>query len=619
VRSRNLNLAQVEISCLFDSRASLSLAEPRGPRADALAALRRAAAAAAAAAAALLLALAPAAPAAVAAAESARDLELRFPAAPTPALVAVQRTLVEVWALVRESYVDPALGGADWTGRLSEGLAAVAAAESPAAPAARGAVRALLAPLGDPYTRWLSPEEYREFRAASDGAVPGGVGLLLATEPSSGRLVVLAPIAGSPADRAGIRPGDRVVSVDGTSTVGWSGEEAGRRLRGEQGRPVWVTVARGAGADQVPGVAAGPALKAASSSASSSSASTAGVAPLVPPWLERATFKLRRERVELSPVFATTARLDDGATVGYVRLASFSARAAGDVRAAVAQLQRDGAESFILDLRNNPGGLVKAVADVAAVWMDAAERPAIFSVADRRATAAGAAARALRAAGAAAPPGLEEMAAALAGGRRVALGGGGRAAAPAAPLVVLVNRGSASASEILAGALRDNGRAEVLGDRTFGKGKIQSVYELADGEDNSKRANQPNNEPANQPKPIPKSTRAELTTCQNPTLRLAGSALVLTVATYRTPAGTAIDGVGVVPDRACAVPRPARIAGGAAFASAPRLAGVVGVPVAPGADAAVVAELETDPCILAAEALLADTLDFEAARAAPRA
>ena len=141
--------------------------------------------------------------------------------------------------------------------------------------------------------------------------------------------------------------------------------------------------------------------------------------------------------------------------------------------------------------------------------------------------------------------------------QQVVLSGG--QAATNLPLVVLVNRQSASASEILAGALKDNNRAEVIGDRTFGKGKIQSVFELGDG-----------------------------------------SALFVTVAKYRTPNGTDIDQIGVKPDRACS----SLIPGGPAS--------VPGIPVGPGADELVIEELTTDDCVLTAEALLGGRVDRDA-------
>jgi C-terminal peptidase prc len=394
----------------------------------------------AAAAAVLLVAPLPAAAAAVLlvaplpAAAAARTVT--FPVAERPELFAVQKTLVEAWTIISQSFVDPTFNHQDWPAQLQGELAAVAAADSPAAASAH--VATMIKSLGDPYTRWVPRSEYMDFRVSSDGELKGGVGLLIASDPSSGRLVVLAPIKGSPADRAGIRPGDEVLAVDGASMAGRDGEAAARFLRGQQGSSVTVKVARRrGGADQVPGVAAGLLPR----------------APTVLP-VEYKHFRLRREKVELSPVFATTLTRDDHA-FGYVRLTQFGQHAAADMRAAIAQLTRDGAESFILDLRNNPGGLVRASLEVAALWMDGEARPTVFSVQDRQDAEEEAAL-----VDGDLPPG----AAATRGGsaaQRVVLRGGH--AATVAPLVVLVNKQSASASEILAGALHDNGRAEVIG------------------------------------------------------------------------------------------------------------------------------------------------------------
>jgi carboxyl-terminal processing protease len=180
-------------------------------------------------------------------------------------------------------------------------------------------------------------------------------------------------------------------------------------------------------------------------------------------------------------------------------------------------------EGFILDLRNNGGGLVSSSLDISSLWLDAAQQPTIFEVEDRY----GSAAR-----------------------QKVVLEGPGPRPTDL-PLVVLVNKNSASASEILAGALHDNARAEVVGERTFGKGKIQSVFELGDG-----------------------------------------SALFVTVAKYRTPSGAEIDKIGVKPDRACSPIAP----GGPAS--------VPGIPLGPGADERVLDELESDDCVLTAESML---------------
>jgi len=168
--------------------------------------------------------------------------------------------------------------------------------------------------------------------------------------------------------------------------------------------------------------------------------------------------------------------------VGYIRLTQFSNNAADDMRKAVASLQGQGAGRYILDLRSNPGGLVKAGVDIAAMWLDG-ERP-VFSISARD------------------EPEMVQTT---------------EHPGPAlthAPLVVLVDKMSASASEIVSGALRDNQRAVIMGDSaTYGKGRIQSVFELQDG-----------------------------------------SALFVTVAKYQTPDGSDIDKRGIVPDRSCRLP-----------------------------------------------------------------
>eukprot|EP00887_Chlorella_sp_A99_P007881 scaffold20.g7881.t1 len=461
-------------------------------------------------------------------AEPAGAQAIAFPLASSQEVFRVQHTMLEAWGIVTKTYVDPTFNHTAWDRELMAALESAAATHT--ADEASKLIPEMLAKLGDPYTRWAPPNEYNAFRISSDGELQAspvsycccprlvGVGLLIAADPSNGRLVVLAPIKGSPAERAGIRPGDELVNVGGASTRGWTGDMAAARLRGESGSAVWVKVARHR--DQVPG-------------------QVAGSRALWEGDVEYKQFKLQRDRVELSPVFATAMRReDDDHTYGYIRLTSFSQHAADDMRKAILQLRRDGADSFILDLRNNPGGLVQASLDTASLWLSGSEHPTIFNIQERGADDE------------------QELS-------RIGLDGG--TALATEPLVVLVNKNSASASEILAGALHDNHRAEVIGDPTFGKGKIQSVFELRDG-----------------------------------------SALFVTVAKYKTPALHDIDNVGVRPDAACRLPAGAGAdgAGGAA-----RAVTVPGIPIGPGVDEQVIAELETDDCVLHAEALLGKMVD----------
>ncbi|PSC70752.1 Carboxyl-terminal-processing protease [Micractinium conductrix] len=401
--------------------------------------------------------------------------------------------MAEAWTIVTQTYVDASFNNTQWDEELVGALTAAADAKN--AEEARQQIPQLLGKLGDPFTRWLAAKDYRDFRIGNDGELQG-VGMLIASDPSSGRTVVLAPIKGSPAEQAGIQPGDELLNVDGTSIDGLDTDSVAQRLRGQEGSSVWVKVAR-RHTDEIPGVAG---------------AQPDGA-------VEYKQFRLQRASVELNPVFATPLLLEDH-VYGYVRLVNFSGHAAHEMQRAIWQLKRDGAEAFILDLRNNPGGLVNVALDVAGLWMDG---PApVFNVMDRTGEEPS-----VQAIGLAEPT----------------------HATTDLPMVVLVNRNSASASEILAGALHDNRRAEVLGEPTYGKGKIQSVFELGDG-----------------------------------------SALFVTVAKYQTPAGSDIDQIGVQPDRACAP------------LSGP--GGITGIPVGPGASAMVMEELSTDECVLTAEQLL---------------
>lgn len=420
---------------------------------------------------------------------------LRFPASANPAVFAAQQTMVEAWTIVGEVFVDGKFAGHNWDHELTEGLNAAYTAET--GDNAYREIGHMLSKLGDPFTRVVPAREYADFRVSSDGEVQG-VGLLIAQEPSSGRLLVLAPIRGGPADKAGVLPGDEVVSIDGQATVGWNGDQAAQLLRGRTGSSVVVRLARRT--EAVPGVPARP------------------EPPL--PKLEYKQVQLQREKLELNPVFSTAMQHGDHMT-GYIRLVNFSQKAAPEMRHAIAQLQERGCDSFILDLRNNPGGLVRAGLDIARLWLPG--ETAILTVEGRDAA------------------GTSAML------QRVVLEAG--SAMTNAPLAVLVNGGSASASEILAGALHDNHRATLIGDQTFGKGKIQSVFELEDG-----------------------------------------SALFVTVAKYRTPNLTDIDLKGLHPDESCS---PLGISSGPGA-----------VPITEDALQSLGSRLALDSCVLTAENFL---------------
>ncbi|KAH7293752.1 hypothetical protein KP509_28G040700 [Ceratopteris richardii] len=317
------------------------------------------------------------------------------------------------------------------------------------ADAAYGKIQNMLATLGDPFTRLVSPKEYQSFKITNDGVLQG-VGLLIASDRETGKLVVISSLEGGPADRAGIHSGDELVQIDDEVLIGMDGDKAASKLRGPAGTPVKLKI-RSEGATIEQGEA------------------------------DMREVKIIRENITITPVFAAVLphTAPDGhlAKLGYLRLSSFSQNAVADMEKAISGLENEGAESYILDLRNNPGGLVKAGLDVAQLWLDGTE--VLVNTVDRD-------------------------------GNTFPISVTDSHALTHDPLAILVNGGSASASEILAGALHDNGRAVLIGSKTYGKGKIQSVTEFGDG-----------------------------------------SALFVTVAKYLSPAFHEIDQVGIAPDVQC--------------------------------------------------------------------
>ncbi|KAI5318494.1 PREDICTED: carboxyl-terminal [Prunus dulcis] len=375
----------------------------------------------------------------------AESLTVAFPVSRTTEVNSVQRTLVETWGLIRETFVDPTFNHQDWDLKLQQTMVEMFPLRS--ADAAYMKISGMLSTLGDPFTRIISPKEYQSFRIGSNGNLQG-VGLFISTEPRTGHLVVLSCVEGSPAARAGIHEGDELVEINGENLDGVDTEVAVQKLRGRVGTTVTVKVQ--------------------SSNDLGSDSSIQEV-------------KLPREYIKLTPISTATIphRTPDGrlTKTGYVKLSAFSQTAAADMENAINEMKSQGVHSYILDLRNNPGGLVKAGLDVAQIWLDGDET--LVNTIDRE-------------------------------GNLLPINMVNGHAITHDPLVVLVNEGSASASEILAGALHDNRRATLVGHRTFGKGKIQSVTELHDG-----------------------------------------SALFVTVAKYLSPALHDIDQVGIAPDVQC--------------------------------------------------------------------
>lgn len=269
------------------------------------------------------------------------------------------------------------------------------------------AIRGMIADL-DPHSAFLDPEEFDEIRISTTGEY-SGVGIEVALE--NGVVKVVTPMEDTPAFHAGVRAGDTILAVDDVPVDTENLNDTIDRMRGRIGTPVKITIARG------------PATS----------------APL--------EFTLARASVQVHSV--SNELMEQG--VGYVKISHFSETTTPDVESALATLEKRNAgplRGLVLDLRNNPGGVLEAAVGVSDVFLDGG---VIVTASGRAADA------------------KFEMDAkpgdALAG----------------APIVVLVNGGSASASEIVAGALQDHHRAQLIGSQTYGKGSVQTVMPLSDG------------------------------------------------------------------------------------------------------------------------------------------
>jgi carboxyl-terminal processing protease len=323
--------------------------------------------------------------------------------APAEALTQEQKLVFEVWRIVNRSYLDDTFNHQDWKAVRQDLLRK----RLPDDQAAYVAIQNMLKSLNDPFTRFLDPEQYRSLQVNTSGELTG-VGLQIALNPQTGVLEVITPIEGSPAEKAGLRPRDRILQIEGIATENLTLDEAAARMRGPIGSVVSLLIGREGEPDK--------------------------------------EVILVRDRIELNPVIADLRLSPQGQPIGYLRLSQFNANAAMELAHAINDLEKQGAAAYILDLRNNPGGLLQAGIEIAREWLDSGT--VVYTV------------------------------------NRQGIQGTVEAFGPALtddPLVILVNQGTASASEILAGALQDNSRAQLVGETTFGKGLIQSLFELSNG------------------------------------------------------------------------------------------------------------------------------------------
>ncbi|MDJ0903844.1 MAG: S41 family peptidase [Xenococcus sp. MO_188.B8] len=313
------------------------------------------------------------------------------------------KTIVdEVWQIVHNEFVDQEFNRVNWLQKRQELLNKNYTSNEQA----YQAIRESLKELGDPYTRFLDPRKFEELTSQTSGEL-SGIGIRLTIQESTSEITVVEPLADSPAAQAGIKPGDKILSINGKPTSLMSLDQASEEIRGEVGTQVSLKIAR-------------------------SGNSTFDVT-------------LTRSQIELPSVNYSIGK--DGPTkVGYIKLDEFSSHAAEQMQEAIEDLDQQKVSGYVLDLRGNPGGLLFASVEIARMWL---EEGAIVSTKDRK-------------------------------GSDQKFFANGKALTDL-PLVILVDRYSASASEILAGALKENNRATIVGTRTYGKGTVQSVHSLSDG------------------------------------------------------------------------------------------------------------------------------------------
>jgi carboxyl-terminal processing protease len=310
--------------------------------------------------------------------------------------------LDEAWQIINREYVDTTFNKVDWLASRQVLLSR----EYSSTREAYAALKEQIQKLGDPYTRFMDPRQFQTLTNQTSGEL-SGVGIRLQLDANTKVLTVVEPIENSPAMTAGIQAGDRIVAIDGKPTRGMTVEDASQLIQGEVGSPVTLRIERGTEAAK--------------------------------------DLPLTRARIEVPNVISSV-KQEGNAKIGYIRLTEFSSHAPDQMRRAIKSLTDQKVQGFVLDLRNNPGGLLQAAVEISRMWYD---NGAIVRQVNRVGEST-------------------EMSA-------------NQTALTQLPLTVLVNGNSASSSEILTGALLDNRRATIVGSQTFGKALVQSVHALGDG------------------------------------------------------------------------------------------------------------------------------------------
>ncbi|MEY4744587.1 MAG: hypothetical protein RL272_532 [Candidatus Parcubacteria bacterium] len=295
-----------------------------------------------------------------------------------------------------------------------------------------GAVAGMVGSLGDPYSVFFDPEYAQKFSKELEGEFEG-IGAEIGMK--QGKLTVIAPLPGTPADKAGVKAGDRILAIDGIDTTGMLVDDAVSRIRGDKGTPVKLMITR-------------EGLK------------------------EPKEITVVRDKIVVESVKWKTVKAG-GKKIGVITITHFNEKTEAKFNEAVRSLLLEDPAGLILDMRNNPGGFLDTAVSVAGEWV-----PHDVIVVEK-----------------------------FSDGTKKNYASDGKSRFADVPTVVLVNGGSASASEIVAGALQDHAKATVVGEKTYGKGSVQDYSEFADG-----------------------------------------SALKLTVALWFTPKGRSINKEGITPD-----------------------------------------------------------------------
>lgn len=298
-----------------------------------------------------------------------------------------------------------------------------------------GAIKGYVEGLGDEYTEYIPADEMKDYTENITGNFVG-IGIYMIADKDSGRVVVYYPIPESPAEKAGIKAGDQIISVDGTEYTADDFDNIADYIKGEEGSSVKLVIDRNG---------------------------------------EKIDFEITREKINTNPI--TIEMLEDN--IGYLKLPSFDEDTAKDFEEKVKELESEGAKSLIIDLRNNGGGIVNEATDIADMLLDKGQT--IISTVDKD--------------------------------NKTEVTYSKKDPTFTMPVVVLANENSASASEILSCSLQDNGRAKIIGTKTYGKGIIQTLLSLTDG-----------------------------------------SGLKITTEEYYTPKGTTIHKVGITPDEEVELP-----------------------------------------------------------------